>query len=134
MFCNNCVVNVSACFYSFIVSLKWNIGFSKSLICCYHLWSKHISAKSVLSLPLLCLKGGTTASEMDQNGPFLLAKFRRFYGWYLFAASNSNFLNPLLRVWSKHFHLKYLCQTRLIMWNNAHFAWWWNVVFLAKIQ
>ena len=28
-----------------------------------------------------------------------------------------------------------MCQILwLIMWINANFAWWWNVIFLAKIQ
>ena len=117
------------------IPLTWYIGFSKNLICCYHLWSKPISAKQVLSLPLVSQTGGITVSEIGYYGPIFLAKFGRFYRWYMVAASNNNFFNPLPRVWSKHFCLKYLCQILwLIMWNNAHFAWWWNVIFLAKIQ
>ena len=74
---------------------------------------------------------GITSSEIDQNGPFLLTKFRKFYRWYIFAAINSHFLDPLSRVWSKHFWLQHLCKILCLMvWDNTYFAWQWSVISL----
>ena len=57
--------------------------------------------------------------------------------WVIYGCSKQQSLlfNLLPRVWSKHFSLKYLFLILcLIMWNKAHFSWWYNGIFLAKIQ
>ena len=83
----------------FLVSLQtiltWYIGLSKNSICCYHLWSKHISTKLVLSLPLVSQTGGDNCIRNGCYGLIFLAKIKRFYGWYGVAANNSHFFYPL---------------------------------------
>ena len=62
----------------YVLDLTWYIGFSKNLTCCYHLWSKPISAKEVLSLLPNSQTGRITASVIGYYGPIFLAKFGRF--------------------------------------------------------
>ena len=66
---------------------------------------------------------------MGLNGQIFLAKFILWLQQQTIISSNP------CRGFDRSILKKYLIQTLwLITWNNAHFSWWRNVIFLTKIQ
>ena len=118
----------------FNVIIYWFI--QKNLICFYHLGCKPMYFCEInFVFPFHWRSKGNNLIRNRPIWTIYLTKFRKFYGWYMIAASKSNLVDPLSRFWSKHFSLPSLCKILwLIMWNNAYFPWRWSVIYLIRIQ